>query len=76
MPTTQEVQPNYTLNNFGLLGRLHLVSSSAIMVHCHMPDPEEMEEEIAMLALMAAAIAYRIFGGQNEWLRTHGTVDS
>ena len=44
------------------------------MVHFHMPDPEEMEEEIAMLALMAAAIAYRIFGGQNEWLRTHGII--
>ena len=40
----------------------------------HMPHDALAEMSFLMLAGLIAL--YRIFGGKNEWLRTHGTVDS
>ena len=36
--------------------------------------PESLYAEVALLGLSAAIFLYRLCGGTNEWLRTHGVI--
>jgi len=36
--------------------------------------PQSLQAELVLLATATCVIVYRLFGGKNEWLRTHGVI--
>ena len=37
-------------------------------------EPQSLMAEVSLLSIGILMIIYRLFGGSNEWLRTHGVI--